>query len=232
MPYLIHTHLAAIAIFITLMCSFAPTTHGAAHGRHGMVLFENSGQLASHMPLYQAPHNFQIILALQWPASILESIQQQKAADQLITLLPNAFDLTRLSPNSSQALQHIQFDIYLGHFERGGTLLHRQVQTTIQQVLHYAPLPQISVNSSLSDAKEIQQRAFTPIQWEGQQFLLESIRSRPAEDRIYKFHRHSSIKLPTLIEVELDREQPLQEAMSTWGIEDLQLIYREWQDFQ
>ena len=219
-------------IGVMFTVAFFTLAHGAkgdAYGQHGMVLFESSGQLASHMPLYQAPHNFQIILALTWPQLIQESIQKQKAAKQLITLLPNAFDLTRLQADSEQPLHELTFDIYLGHFERGGTPVHRQVPAKIKQVLLFHQLSETAISHHSSPA---QARAFIPFQWDEQQFLLERIRYRPTEDRIYQILSKPAPDLPSLIEVKTTQDHTIQDALSAWGIEALQLVYREWQDFQ
>lgn len=87
-------------------------------GSHGMVLIhhQNTGFYASHMPLYNSPHNYQIIYKVQ--------IDEHEKLNNLlknglVTLLPERFDLSKLVNGESLS---IKTSFFKGHFERGGSI--------------------------------------------------------------------------------------------------------------
>ena len=86
-------------------------------GSHGMVLIhdDKQGFFLSHLPLYNHPHDFQLIYKVQIKKS-------EKVIDllgnKIITVLPDNFDLSRLVKGESFS---INANVYQGHFERGGT---------------------------------------------------------------------------------------------------------------
>lgn len=85
-------------------------------GSHGMVLMynEKEGFFASHLPLYSTPHNYQLIYKIKTdkPEKLIELIQ-----NDMVTLLPDNFDLSRLVNGESFSINTAFFQ---GHFERGG----------------------------------------------------------------------------------------------------------------
>ena len=99
-------------------------THHSRVGFHGMVLFTDGAALyASHLPLYVTPHDYQLIYRIESDNKhrLIEYLQRDKQApyeSNMVTLLPEKFDLNRLINRESLSLK-TQF--YRGHFERGGT---------------------------------------------------------------------------------------------------------------
>jgi hypothetical protein len=86
-----------------------------------MVLLRAGDNLiASHLPLYAAPHHYQLI----YEVTFSDEIKQQQALDLLdqgrVTFLPEVFDLTTLVKGETTNKQVQVFD---GHFERGGKAL-------------------------------------------------------------------------------------------------------------
>jgi hypothetical protein len=85
-------------------------------GSHGMVLIYHpeEGFFASHLPLYRAPHNYQLIYRVQFAESekLISLIN-----NEIITLLPENFDLRRLIAGERLT---IKTQFFQGHFERGG----------------------------------------------------------------------------------------------------------------
>ena len=118
----------AACIFLSLVSQWAAgadSSH-AEHslwGSHGMALVSDSrGALyASHLPLYQPPHNYQIIyrVSLESPGSV-----QPLLSRGMVTVLPDNFDLARLVNGESFS---IDAQVFAGHFERDGKLLNRSV---------------------------------------------------------------------------------------------------------
>lgn len=90
-----------------------------AHSRvgfHGMVLVTDGADLfASHLPLYRAPHDFQMLYKVksQYQSQIIAELASLKT----VTILPAKFDLNILV--NGQPLD-IATQIFTGHFERGG----------------------------------------------------------------------------------------------------------------
>ncbi|WP_146196131.1 hypothetical protein [Pleionea mediterranea] len=88
-----------------------------------MVLLKGSGGelIVSHLPLFHRPHDYQIIYRVEASNNQLRQLDFLSAEqDDLITLVPNKFDLMRLI-NKEQF--NITVDVFRGHFERGGTKL-------------------------------------------------------------------------------------------------------------
>lgn len=85
------------------------------YGSHGMVLMKHKdiGLVASHLPLYTSPHNYQLI----YQVNVKDSAKLNNLKGGLITLLPDNFDLQILV---NQEPLTIGATIYEGHFERGG----------------------------------------------------------------------------------------------------------------
>lgn len=91
-------------------------SHHDLMGSHGMVLIldENEGFFASHLPLYSSPHNYQIIYKVKVENPKLLAGYLQKG---MVTVLPDRFDLTKLIKGESFSINTAFFQ---GHFERGG----------------------------------------------------------------------------------------------------------------
>src|SRR5579859_1939791 len=71
-------------------------------GLHGMVLFGGAdGLFASHLPMFHAPHDYHVVIALQLPPDIDTSIRTRLSrAPALWTLVPEEFELARLAPGA------------------------------------------------------------------------------------------------------------------------------------
>jgi len=108
--------------------------HNKQHSRvgsHGMALFTDGKTLfASHMPLYNTPHDYQLIYQV-------ESNQKNKImryfklkysdakSNRLVSILPQRFDLNLLINNHPLITKA---DVYMGHFERDGEIWLKDVQ--------------------------------------------------------------------------------------------------------
>ncbi|MEL0634198.1 hypothetical protein V6237_15560 [Pseudoalteromonas carrageenovora] len=94
-------------------------------GFHGMALIlADDKVLASHMPLYAPPHDYQIVYEVTTSDThfnTIKSVLKKAATEQgQITILPTKFDLNLLINKKTPTLNVTVFN---GHFERGGKAL-------------------------------------------------------------------------------------------------------------
>jgi len=113
-------------------------------GVHGMFLVVTpTGLIASHLPMYHAPHDLQVVLSLA-PSTRddREFIDTLSAStpEILYTISPEAFDMNRLAPDADNELEEFCASIFLGHFERGGRQLAERVCFSVDDTLLYRVL--------------------------------------------------------------------------------------------
>jgi hypothetical protein len=102
-------------------------------GVHGMVLFGTGGDhlYLSHIPLYDNPHNIQVIVEVEITAGVLPA--QQLFATKNFTFRPSAaFSLHNLAHGF---LNQVGGTIYMGNFESGGTPAFRNVKFAVKKVI-------------------------------------------------------------------------------------------------
>jgi hypothetical protein len=105
-------------------------------GVHGMVLFGAGSHLyASHIPMFQRPHDRQVVIAVS--LSHPELAAGRDFSDGTYTLEPERFDLDTLTEGR---LKHFKATLYRGDFEAGGTVLHREVTVRVEAVEQVRPL--------------------------------------------------------------------------------------------
>ncbi|MDC9523960.1 hypothetical protein PSH54_00395 [Pseudoalteromonas sp. Angola-30] len=95
------------------------------NGFHGMALILAGDKvLASHMPLYAPPHDYQIVYEVTTNDThlkiIKKALNESLKKQTQITILPTKFDLNLLINKLTPTLNTTVFN---GHFERGGTAL-------------------------------------------------------------------------------------------------------------
>jgi hypothetical protein len=96
---------------------------------HGMALFGESTVYASHLPMFHAPHDYQVVLEL----ALAKDPRVDRA--QLHTFAPAPFVLAR----AEQIGFEMTIEVFRGHFERGGTSLGTTTARVVR-VLRFAPL--------------------------------------------------------------------------------------------
>lgn len=120
----------------TLLLAALPAAAGAqetAMGGHGMAVFGGqAGLYASHLPMFHAPHDSQVLLRFHLADAAADRALRDTLAQapRLWTFDPEAFDLLRLAPGHARPLRGFSARFFDGHFERGG-----QPQAAAQQVL-------------------------------------------------------------------------------------------------
>ena len=146
------------------------------NGFHGMALILAGDKvLASHMPLYAPPHNYQIVYEVTTDDTHLKTIKNilNKAADEQekITILPTKFDLNLLINKKTPTLNVTVFN---GHFERGGNALFTTKLTFKNQLY----VEKITTNQA-------QKNVFALIKLTEQQGLvIHKIQSKPSYDSL------------------------------------------------
>lgn len=184
----------------TLLAMSAPAAFAAPPARtgvHGMVLFGGrEGLYGSHMPMFHAPHDVQVVLRLA-PADPRMSITLRRALrtapGRLWTLDPEPFNLDRLAPDAPEPITAFSARVFEGHFERGGRVAHEAVQFQVEKVLVWAPL------------KATPRRAATQRFWclgEGmERFLLKQLDQRPDVDLIGSFQTATPVAGQPVLEL-------------------------------
>lgn len=103
---------------------------GPRVGTHGMVLFGSGDELyASHIPMFHAPHDMQLILAValahpEWKAP-------PDFSREAYTLEPERMDLNELADGRRGSFRAT---VYRGNFESGGVAVWKDVTVRVKEV--------------------------------------------------------------------------------------------------
>ncbi|TQV75486.1 hypothetical protein FLL45_11255 [Aliikangiella marina] len=112
--------------------------HSSAVGIHGMSLLEANGDLfASHMPLHNSIHAYQVILKVSFRADEEIKIIKLIEDNKLISLRPELFDLNQLINGE---LMSFNTDIFIGHFERNGKIAIADVRLKVDRMVLSKPI--------------------------------------------------------------------------------------------
>lgn len=141
--------------FTLLLCLFVQLTAVAEEevelppldpayvGVHGMALVTHSSSIyASHMPLYHKPHNVQIIYKIDTKSIPLIQLVRD---NNLVTIKPHKFNLQRLMRGEKMT---INADVYMGHFERDGMLVYKNMPITFAKQLYVRDFSDIEKSST------------------------------------------------------------------------------------
>ena len=112
-------------------------------GVHGMVLVTHGSSIyASHLPLYNKPHNVQLLYQLDNnDLALLQTVRDS----QLITIKPKSFNLQRLMRGEKMV---IEADLYAGHFERDGILVYDNISLSFDKQLYVRTFDDIKPSST------------------------------------------------------------------------------------
>ena len=112
-------------------------------GVHGMLLFGESPLYLSHLPMFEPPHNFQVILEVAFDDAVSEALRTDRddGANGIHTYEPAEFHIAELNPvGDGPARSAIEGTIYHGHFERGGQPIVRDAVAEIHRVVYFNEL--------------------------------------------------------------------------------------------
>lgn len=111
-----------VTIAVTMLSIWSSGSRADTPATHGMLLFGNQKSYASHLPMFHAPHDYQVIMEVSigaFPHSIAHKKYNELkgTTDKIFTLEPLKMDLTKVLDGS---ITSFQADLYHGHFEKGG----------------------------------------------------------------------------------------------------------------
>lgn len=165
------------------LCTLPLHAADQTFGTHGMALFGGrEGLYASHLPMFHAPHNFQVILQIHIadPATDAALRQRLDGKTALWSIDPEKFELSSLAPDASQPRKEFRADLVQGHFERGGSTQYKGARVVIDKVLVFRQLSDKPQAASLARYLQIGSGE--------QRFLVKEIDSRPDFDHIVAYH--------------------------------------------
>ncbi|QTN28417.1 hypothetical protein HZ993_00725 [Rhodoferax sp. AJA081-3] len=126
-----------------LFSALAFAAEPVGFGSHGMAVFGGrDGLYASHLPMFHAPHDTQVLLRFHLADPRVDASLRARLAlrPQLWTLDPEHFDLHRLQPGHEQPLKQFNARFVQGHFERGGVQRFAGQTVVVDEVLLFKPL--------------------------------------------------------------------------------------------
>jgi len=175
----------ALAGALLATCTLLPPLVHAAdktYGTHGMALFGGQeGLYASHLPMFHAPHDYQVILQVHIadPATDAALRKRLDGNNALWTIDPEKFELSTLAPDTRTPRKEFKADLVQGHFERGGNTQYKAATVVIDKVLVFRQLDDKPRNAGMSRYMQIGGGA--------QRFLVKEIDSRPDFDHIVSY---------------------------------------------
>ena len=173
---------ALFSLAVATTTATAANAADATHGQHGMALFGGKeGLYASHLPLFHAPHDYQVILRVHVadPATDTALRARLDGKTELWTIAPEKFELSRLALASATPLKRFNADLVQGHFERGGLTLYAAATIVVDQVIMFRQLsPAAKANATAS---------YMQIGGGKQRYLIKQIDSRPDFDHIVAY---------------------------------------------
>jgi hypothetical protein len=152
------------------------------YGEHGMALFGGKeGLYASHLPMFHAPHDYQVILQVHVADAATDAALRKRLDGKtaLWTIAPEKFELARLAPQAASPLKQFKADLVLGHFEQGGKTQYAASTIVVDKVLMFRKL---SPNTSASGTA-----TYTQIGSGRHRYLVKQIDSRPDYDHILAY---------------------------------------------
>ncbi len=175
----------------------AASTQGkppASWGLHGMLLFGGAdGLFASHLPMFHAPHDYHVVIALQLASPAIESAMRARLAGTpaLWTLVPEKFELARLAPGAANPLVTFKADIVEGHFERGGKTIYPGVFVRVIRTERYVQLDPHARTGATAH--------YLPIGQGRTWFLVKEVDARPDFDHVLMLttsHAPAAVDIP------------------------------------
>ena len=181
----------------------------ATYGEHGMALFGGQqGLYASHLPMFHAPHDYQVILQVHVadPATDAALRRRLDGKTALWTIAPEKFELSRLAQASAAPLRQFKADLVQGHFEQGGKTQFAAATIVVDKVLMFRQLSPAQKTSS--DASYVQ------IGSGSQRYLVKQIDSRPDFDHIVSYAAAAGASTAAITLNKQSLEQPQAAALA------------------
>jgi len=174
--------LGACAAPLSALAAGTGVGHGPTYGEHGMALFGGKdGLYASHLPMFHAPHDYQVILQVHLADGATDAALRARLDGKtaLWTIAPEPFDLNRLAPQAAQPLTRFKADLVEGHFEQGGKTQFGGATVVVDKVLLFR---QLSPNAAVRETAR-----YVQIGSGKHRYLIKQIDSRPDYDHIVAY---------------------------------------------
>jgi hypothetical protein len=149
-------------------------------GFHGMLLFGEEALYLSHLPMFERPHNFQVLLEVGFDDAVLDALRaDREAGGELHTFDPEKFPISELDDRSgAPARTTIVGTVFHGHFERGGTPITGQVTAQVRNVVYFREL---DIKATHDPGRDLDYLCFGRA---GQLHLAHQITARPDFDQV------------------------------------------------
>jgi hypothetical protein len=110
-------------------------------GVHGMLLFGEEALYLSHLPMFERPHNFQVLLEVGFDDAVLQALgADREGGGGLHTFEPEKFPISELDPGGGGPVRTSMVGtVFHGHFERGGTPIASGT-AQVRNVVYFAEL--------------------------------------------------------------------------------------------
>ncbi|SEK41446.1 hypothetical protein SAMN05216262_101302 [Colwellia chukchiensis] len=186
-------------------------------GVHGMVLMNISSTIfAYHLPLYHKPHDVQLMYKLKvQDLALVQLVRDNK----MVTIKPKPFNLQRLMRGENIALSA---DVYLGHFERDGSLVYEDM------TLHFAEQVYMRKLDDIAPASNVQAYDAVTLQNSGQIFIHQ-LQAPPSFDHLIYINVQAGCARQFNTSTAVPSEQELQYKFINCG--SMKPLYYESQDF-
>jgi hypothetical protein len=144
-----------------------------------MLVFGDKVTYASHLPMFHHPHDYQLVMKIEFKAPAgsspltLSTYEQLKAQGKtLFTIEPEVMDLSKVM---SGTITSFEANLYDGHFERGG----KNLGPVIVNVKTFL------VNKKLNPA-EAEKNEYLLFGEQAEFFLVHLINGKPSFDLVAK----------------------------------------------
>lgn len=167
-----------IACFTLLLAANAAAAN-PTYGEHGMALFGGKqGLYASHLPMFHAPHDYQVVLKIRLADQALDKALRARLDGKtaLWTLAPEKFEIDRLAPGAANPLAGFNARLVLGHFEQGGATQYADAGVIVEQVLLFRQLAPAAAQSDTARYIQLGKGS--------RRYLVKQVDSRPDFDHI------------------------------------------------
>lgn len=152
---------------------------------HGMLVFGKQAIYASHLPMYHAPHDYQLLLKIKLVDQGNQEISKLYTgvldSTKMFTLVPEKMDLTQIIDGTKTSFLSTLVE---GHFEKGGKALG-SVQVQVEKIIFSKKLDPSEKEESLD---------YIYFGEGGEYFAAHLIKGAPSFDSILKMGKAYYLK--------------------------------------
>lgn len=182
---------------------------------HGMLVFGKQHIYASHLPMFHAPHHYQVIWQVQLPKAakdVYAASRNTNRKESVYTLAPGPFIL----PNVLHKGVSFKAVLFRGHFEQGGIPITDSVSVTVQEVFVFNQLRLVADSTFIQGYYVLGTRK--------EAFAIHRIGGLPSYDHVVQvrppkaiFEANSGLgQLFTLLPIPNAENKPCEEKEKAW----------------